>query len=79
MHSGYSADPERLWQHLLSRDAGQVRAAFMLLSHEEKAAVLVHLNRMAEDPNWHPEQRKSATSALIALQSETGKASFRDA
>jgi hypothetical protein len=78
MDNGNPVDLDTLWQHLLSRDAAKVRAAFDLLNHEGKTAVLEHLNRMAEEPNWHPEQRRSAKSALHALENETGRAGSRN-
>lgn len=57
-----------LWDTLLSRQAEQVRSAFALLDPEQQRAVLAHLQRMTEEPGWHPEQRLSAQAALEALQ-----------
>ncbi len=61
------SNPEELWNRLLSRETGLIRAAFASLSAEQKAAVLAHLTRMAEESGWHDEQRASALAALDAL------------
>jgi hypothetical protein len=62
-------DPlEILWDGLLSREAGRVRAAFATLNEAEQQAVRAHLQRMACEPGWHPEQRLSAQAALQALE-----------
>jgi hypothetical protein len=63
-------DLEALWEALLSRQAGAVRAAFQTLNAEQRLAVLEHLQRMASEPGWHPEQRRSAQAALAALHEE---------
>jgi len=63
-----SLEPETLWENLLSRQPERVRAAFAVLNAAEGAAVLAHLQRMAEEPGWHPEQRISAAAALEALR-----------
>jgi hypothetical protein len=61
-------DPlEILWDSLLSREPEQVQAAFATLNDEEKKAVQAHLQRMATEEGWHPEQRLSAELALQAL------------
>lgn len=64
-----SFDLEELWERLLSREAGQVRAAFAALPPEDQKTVRAHLQRMASEPDWHPEQRLSAQAALQALES----------
>jgi hypothetical protein len=56
-----------LWDNLLSRQAEQVRQAFAGLTSQEQQAVIAHLQRMAEEPGWHAEQRRSALAALEAL------------
>jgi hypothetical protein len=63
-------DLEDLWDALLSRQAGQVRAAFYSLDDERRTAVYNHLQRMANEPDWHAEQRLSAQAALNALNDE---------
>jgi len=64
---------EILWDRLLSRRATEVRAAYAALEPAEQQAVLSHLQRMATEPGWHPEQRLSAQSALEALGSRSGQ------
>jgi hypothetical protein len=59
---------ENLWGQLLSRQADLVRQAYDLLSPAERQAVLSHLQRMANEPGWHEEQRISAQAALNALR-----------
>ncbi|MCJ7661628.1 MAG: hypothetical protein MUO67_20970 [Anaerolineales bacterium] len=58
---------EQIWDKLLSREPGSVREAYSTLDKEEQAAVLTHLRKMACEPGWHPEQRKSADIALEEL------------
>ena len=58
---------EQFWDNLLSREPGEVRAAYSMLDKQEQAAVLAHLRKMAGEPGWHPEQRRSATIALEEL------------
>ena len=62
---------EILWDALLSRDPNQVRAAFSVLDPDSQKTVLAHLRRMAEEDGWHPEQVKSARTALAALEQRT--------
>ncbi len=58
---------ETLWDGLLSRQPEQIRAAYAGLDEIEKIAVLAHLERMASESGWHPEQHLSAQAALEAL------------
>jgi hypothetical protein len=58
---------ESLWESLLSRQPERVKDAFLALREQEKAAVFDHLQRMASEEGWHPEQRRSAREALQAL------------
>lgn len=58
---------EDLWDQLLSRRAERVLAGYASLTSAEQKAVVVHLQRMASEPGWHPEQRASARAALAAL------------
>jgi hypothetical protein len=60
---------EILWGQLLSRQAALVRAAYARLEPDDQQAVVTHLRRMSAEAGWHPEQRKSARSALRALNS----------
>jgi hypothetical protein len=63
-----SLDLEKLWEALLSQQANQVQAAFNSLDDEQQAAIFLHLQRMLDEPDWQPEQRKSAQFALAALK-----------
>ncbi len=66
-----TTDPlEALWDRLLSRRKEQVRAAFDQLEDSQKRHVLAHLQRMADEPGWHPQQRESAREALKALETD---------
>jgi hypothetical protein len=65
--SSLFATPEELWDALLSRQAELIRAAFASLDQTEQSAALAHLQRMASEAGWHPEQSESALAALAAL------------
>ena len=60
-----------LWDSLLSRDLPRVRNAFFTLAPADQDAVRDHLERMASEPGWLPEQRLSAQMALDALKKLT--------
>lgn len=64
------SDPEFIWENLLSRQSDLIRTAFASLSIEEREAVFIHLERMANEPDWHIEQRKSAEAALTTLRND---------
>jgi hypothetical protein len=75
-HSNDDADDlETLWDRLLSREPEQIRSAFAALALDEQRAVAAHLQRMAAEPGWHPEQRLSAQAALDAIAGASGKSS----
>ncbi|MEN4013634.1 MAG: hypothetical protein AB1453_12590 [Chloroflexota bacterium] len=62
-------DPlEIFWDNLLSREPTRIRAAFATLDHASQSAVLTHLERMASEDGWHPEQAASAQAALRELR-----------
>lgn len=63
---------EQIWDALLSRQPDQVRAMYAALTGEEQRSVIDHLRRMATEPDWHPEQTRSAKEALAALQGFVG-------
>ncbi len=63
---------ENIWDGLLSRRPEQVRAVFSTLAGEERLAVILHLQQMASEAGWQPEQRLSAQSALQALEGLIG-------
>ncbi len=61
-------DPlEKLWDQLLSRSPERIRSAFASLDEPSQQAVIAHLQRMASEAGWHPEQVISARAALDAL------------
>jgi len=59
---------EALWEELLSRQPELVRAAYASLNAGQQKAVYAHLERMASEPGWQPEQRRSAKAAIQALE-----------
>lgn len=69
-------DPlEIFWDQMLSRDSGQIRSAFYALDAADRANVTAHLERMAGETGWNPEQTKSARIALEVISAQkTGEA-----
>ena len=63
---------ENIWDGLLSCRPDEVRLVFSTLAAEERPAVILHLQRMASEAGWQPEQRLSAQSALQALDGLIG-------
>jgi hypothetical protein len=68
---GTSHSLEGLWDNLLSRQPDRVRLAFDSLDPDGKNTVLAHLQRMASESGWLPEQRDSAIAALQALENQS--------
>ncbi|MCH7662335.1 MAG: hypothetical protein IH859_00505 [Chloroflexi bacterium] len=64
---------EILWDDLFSRESSRIQQAFDTLNAEERTAILAHLKRMSSEPDWHPEQVRSAKAALQALESTDGR------
>lgn len=61
-------DPlEIFWDAILSRQPEQIRAAFAPLDAQDRRDLIAHLQRMVSEEGWHPEQRKSAQTALDTL------------
>lgn len=58
---------EQLWNDLLSRQPSLVRSAFETLDADSRTAVVAHLQRMAHESGWYPDQQASAAAALKAL------------
>jgi hypothetical protein len=59
---------EFFWAEMLSRETKRVRTALYSLEDEnERAAVILHLRRMATEDGWSESQRLSAQAALDAL------------
>ena len=66
--AGSPVDPlELFWAAVLSRQPRRIRAAVRPLSPAERAALLAHLNRMATEDGWLPQQRDSALAAIEAI------------
>jgi hypothetical protein len=64
-----SLDPlEIIWDALFSREPGRVRKMFYSLDPDSRQVVLEHLQRMASEEGWHPEQRLNAHFALETLK-----------
>lgn len=63
---------EKAWDDLLSRDKKRIITRFRSLDAASQKTVLDHLKKMVNETGWHPEQVKSARSALkiLAEQSE---------
>ncbi|HSG24854.1 MAG TPA: hypothetical protein VLA32_01965 [Anaerolineales bacterium] len=57
-----------IWTDILSREPNRIRETFKQLNTAEKIAVRAHLIRMTSDPDWHPEQVKSASIAIEAIK-----------
>ncbi len=66
-----SSDPAEplaiLWDALLSRDPKRVQNVYASLDEATRSAITAHLQRMAHEDGWHPEQRRSALAALAAI------------
>ncbi len=63
-------DPvELFWESLLSREPDQIKAAWNSIDRATQEQVLLHLQDMLNDEDWHPEQRASAEIALKVLNS----------
>jgi hypothetical protein len=62
---------EILWDNLLSRQPERIQSAFRQLDAAGQQGVWRHLQRMATEPGWHPEQVRSAQVALDSLKSFT--------
>jgi hypothetical protein len=63
--------PEQIWEELLSRQPGLIKAAFASLEPTDQKAVLSHLQHMVNENGWQPEQRISARAALDVLLSQS--------
>ncbi|TLM99081.1 hypothetical protein FDZ73_22415 [bacterium] len=55
---------EIFWDAVLSRNPEQIRTACFGLDEKERMELIAHLQRMVNEEGWHPEQRKSAQTAL---------------
>lgn len=55
------------WDAILSRNPRFIQEAFVELDEPSKMAVVAHLEKMATESGWHPEQVKSAKAALVVI------------
>lgn len=58
---------ELFWDAILSQQPDQIRSAYDSLDLSERQPLIIHLRRMASEPGWQPEQRKSALAALETI------------
>lgn len=64
-------DPlELFWEQMLSRDPQLIQAAFASIDPATRQQVMDHIQAMATQEGWHPDQRQSAQAALDALRHE---------
>jgi hypothetical protein len=61
---------ELLWNDLLSCQTELIREAFEALDSPSQKIVIDHLQKMANESGWQPEQRASANAALQALENQ---------
>lgn len=59
---------EHLWDRLLSREPEKILQAFGELDKTERGLIQAHLQRMASEPDWHPEQVRSAQAAIDTIK-----------
>jgi len=59
---------DEFWEQVLSRDNESIRKAFDALDRNDRRNLTVHLQKMATETGWQPEQRKSAQLALDAIK-----------
>jgi hypothetical protein len=60
-------DPTLFWDNLLSREADKIEAAWRSLPQTYRKDVRDHLVAMVTELDWHPEQVKSAETALNVI------------
>jgi hypothetical protein len=59
---------EAFWDAILSREPKRIQSAYLPLDMATRNSLVEHLQKMASEPGWHPEQVKSAQAALQAIQ-----------
>jgi hypothetical protein len=62
------SDIDQLWDDLLSEEPARIRRLWYNLTDDEGKAVLAHLRRMRDEPDWHPDQKRAAAAALRAIE-----------
>lgn len=61
---------DTFWGEILSREPSRIKSAFNHLEPEEQRKVVLHLEKMVSEDDWHPEQVTSAQAALEAISNE---------
>jgi hypothetical protein len=64
------SSPADMWGSLLSRQAPLIRSIYFSLDPASRKVVLNHLQLMATQPGWQPQQIQSAKVALEVLGTE---------
>ncbi len=72
---GATPNPEQLWADILSEDAAQVLPALRAMGVEDRAAILAHLRRMADETGWSDGQARRARAALALVAGDPRLAS----
>ena len=67
------SDLDQLWDDILSEDEARIRKLWNNLTDDEALAVLAHLRRMRDEPDWHPDQKRAASAALRAIEEAAKK------
>jgi len=59
---------EEIWENILCKDSERIRSAINSLDSADKKEIILHLEKMAHEEGWHPEQKSSAEYALNILK-----------
>ena len=59
---------QEIWERILSRDPESVRKGFTALNRTDRRLVKTHLQKMATEIGWQPEQKISAQITLDAIK-----------
>ncbi len=59
---------EMIWDGLLSHDPAAIKRIYNALDEDSQRSILIHLQRMVNEPGWLPVQQQSAQIALNVLQ-----------
>ena len=63
----FTSGPDDLWGSLLSRQPALIRSVYTALDLASRHVVINHLQLMATQPGWQPQQIQSAKFALEVL------------
>lgn len=59
---------EKTWGAILSRNEDEIERVYLTLDEDSRKVLLHHLEKMASEDGWHPEQVKSARAALRVIR-----------